>query len=73
MLLFTLAQGLESTEDVGSSVLMMEYIGKVMLKEQFDKENVFFKRSVFHNISGWPLTREKSGKSFDEIHEEKLD
>ncbi len=37
-------QGLEAVEDVASDATVVEYKGKVMLREQYDKENLFFKK-----------------------------
>ncbi len=37
-------QGLEAAEDVSCDRPLIEYKGKVMLREQYDKENVFFKQ-----------------------------
>jgi histone-lysine N-methyltransferase MLL5 len=37
-------KGLEASEDLISSQILIEYKGKVMLREQYDKENMFFKR-----------------------------
>nr|XP_006824363.1 PREDICTED: histone-lysine N-methyltransferase 2E-like [Saccoglossus kowalevskii] len=36
--------GLQATEDIKTDQPLMEYISKVMLKEQFDAQNTFFKR-----------------------------
>ena len=35
-------QGLETIEEVLSGVPLIEFKGKVMLREQYDKENLFF-------------------------------
>ena len=37
-------QGLEAAEDLSCDRPLIEYKGKVMLREQYDKENVFFKQ-----------------------------
>ena len=39
-------QGLEVLESVRCNQMIVEYQGKVMLREQYDKENIFFKRFV---------------------------
>ena len=44
---FVLVQGLEVLESVRNNQMIVEYQGKVMLREQYDKENIFFKRYVF--------------------------
>ena len=44
-------QGLEVLESVRSNQPLIEYKGKVMLREQYDKENIFFKRYVFRELS----------------------
>ena len=40
------SKGLEATEDLACDRPLIEYKGKVMLREQYDKENVFFKQYV---------------------------
>ena len=49
-------QGLEVLESVRSNQPLIEYKGKVMLREQYDKENIFFKRYVFPELSLYPFT-----------------
>ena len=47
-------QGLEAAEDLSCDRPLIEYKGKVMLREQYDKENVFFKQYVlisFHLVN----------------------
>ena len=39
-------QGLAALEDLTCDQAVVEYTGKVMLQEQYDKENIFFKRYV---------------------------
>ena len=38
-----LLQGLEATETIWSDEPLAEYRGRVMLREQYDQENEFFK------------------------------
>ena len=32
------------TEEVQADSVIIEYVGKVMLREQYDKDNIFFRR-----------------------------
>ncbi len=40
---YVLFQCLEASDDIVAGTPLMEYIGKVVLREQYDKENIFFK------------------------------